>query len=940
MTGTKKAAGDQPRFSKADIQQRYTGILAALEKSDVASAFRHTIQSLALLNTWSENPASPSDNPERDLFITGMTLTLSDCCLHFGQQCPELVLQLEKASQLAARWGDKRSQALLNLHRGRNLYLAGKDGEALAALSLGVESVRKLGDADILSRTTLFFGIYYFIQGRFKEALGYFEQANQVFETQDPAALADPYLPIFLGYCATYLGQFHRAIGSLDCNWRLAQERPYQTTATTIRAALGTVLLVAGKKQVAAFHLESALKEAEESENSLARYLAGQGMAFLHFVKGQLEKSYRLLGKNVTEGRQLGLFPQFFSPWALEMVFEFQRKGMKPITGFSFEQRTQAISKASNTQLQGIALRLQATACHRQDPKRALACLAESEALLVQSGDPLQLARTVLEIARVKLDEGNQETARRLAHKAWLSLAGYGEEFFPDDLRNLLGNGVFQFENRTAQEAFLKQSLEITESFVPGEDLEESLIKIVSACNRMLGAERGGLFRWRTASGAEVPELWAASNLTRSEVGSDDFYPSLSMIKKAFRDQEPQVIRPDFPVYRSAGHQARAVLCLPIELDGELTTILYHDNSYFNDCFDRLDDSLKAQIVRRVKIYLQRALRFNRLEAEKEQLNAVKSLQMDHFQQESFITENRQIQKLLVHVDQVAVTDSAVLLMGETGVGKELMARRLYQMSPRYPGSFVVVDLTSIPESLLESELFGHEKGAFTGANQQKKGRIEFAHQGTLFIDELGEIPRSIQVKLLRVLQEKTYMRVGGTTPLFSDFRLITATNRDLEKEVAAGRFREDLYYRISVIPFIIPPLRDRGNDVILLTHHFLDRYTKKYNRRGIRLSAQDEAMIKAYHWPGNVRELKNVIEKAVILSTDNKVDIQLTPSRDSTSQNPFSGFPSMEEVQRRYIRFVLEKTGHRIDGEGGAAHLLGMKRTTLYARMKKLGLR
>ncbi len=939
MTDASQVSADQIRNMET-IRQRYTGIVSALEKNDHPGALECLYRSLALLNSLAEQAESDSGDPETASFIIASTLKLSNCSLLFGQQFPDLSGLLEKALHLSAKGGDERSQALVQLHQGRALYFTGKDGEALALLLLGLEAVRNLGDTDILSRTSPFFGLCYFIQGEFKEALGYFEQAIQVFETQDDADLADPYLPIFLGYCSTYLGQFHRAIGSLDCNWRLALERPYQTVATTIRAVLGTVLLIAGKKQVAAFHLKSARQEAEDIDHVYARYLANQGLAFQYFVKGQMEKAHKAFLDNFKEGGQLGLRPRFFFPWVLEMAFEFQRQGLNPAPGFDLRLSVDYILKQPNIHLQGIAMRMTAMQEVGKNPERVVSHLMKSEALLKESGDPLQLATTVLEIARVRMDDGNHEMARLLAHKAWLSLAGYGEEFFPNDLRHLLESGVVQGEDRIAQEEFLKHSLEITESFSPGEDLEESLIKIVSACNRLLGAERGGLFRLQPGSGISDPVLWAAANLTKSDVGSDDFRSSISMIKMAFREGNPKVIRPDFPIYRSAGHQARAVLCLPIELEKGEIAILYHDNSYFNDCFDRLDDVLKAQLTKRVTVFLKNALQHRRMQAEQAQLNSVKSLQIENFQQDAFITENARIQKFLLNLDRVAKTDSAVLFMGETGVGKELMARRLYQNSHRYPGPFVVVDLTSIPENLLESELFGHEKGAFTGAGRQKKGRIELAHQGTLFIDELGEVPKSIQVKLLRVLQEKTFVRVGGTQTHLSDFRLITATNRNLEEEVADGRFREDLYYRISVVPFTIPPLRERDGDVILLAKHFLQRYTKKYHRHDIPLSPRDEKIIKSYHWPGNVRELKNVIERAVILSTDNKLDINLSPRQDLPSQNPFSDFPSMDEVQRRYIRYVLDKTENRIDGDGGAAQLLGMKRTTLYARMKKLNLR
>ena len=249
----------------------------------------------------------------------------------------------------------------------------------------------------------------------------------------------------------------------------------------------------------------------------------------------------------------------------------------------------------------------------------------------------------------------------------------------------------------------------------------------------------------------------------------------------------------------------------------------------------------------------------------------------------------------------------------------------------------MTVDLSAIPETLIESELFGHEKGAFTGADRQKPGRLELAHQGTLFIDEVGEIPVHLQTKLLRVLQEKTFVRIGASRPLSSDFRLLAATNRDLEVEVAEGRFRKDLYYRLNVVPLRVPPLRERGRDVALLAKHFLDHYGRKHNRPDIQLSSEEKEELLAYHWPGNVRELKNIIERAVLLAEEQVIGLNLPNKTEPLSNHPFEAMPTMEDLQRRYIKFVLERTGGRIGGPGGAAEILGMKRTTVYTRMKKL---
>jgi transcriptional regulator with GAF, ATPase, and Fis domain len=296
------------------------------------------------------------------------------------------------------------------------------------------------------------------------------------------------------------------------------------------------------------------------------------------------------------------------------------------------------------------------------------------------------------------------------------------------------------------------------------------------------------------------------------------------------------------------------------------------------------------------------------------------------------------MKKIIEKIDHIAQTDSTVLIMGETGVGKELLAKRIHNMSRRKEGPFALVDSTTIPENLFESEMFGYEKGAFTGADRPKAGRLELAHNGTLFIDEIGEIPKALQSKLLRVLQEKTLIRLGGSRTIFSNFRLIVATNRDLAAEVSAGRFREDLYFRLNVVPVNIPPLRDHIDDLPSLTRFFLNKYAARYNRPMLELTPEQEAMLMEYHWPGNIRELQNIIERAVILSTDEGLVIDLPAKKAVGMRQFYNDYPSMDELQRRYIKYALEKTGGKVGGPGGTAELIGMKRTTLQKRMKKLG--
>ena len=303
--------------------------------------------------------------------------------------------------------------------------------------------------------------------------------------------------------------------------------------------------------------------------------------------------------------------------------------------------------------------------------------------------------------------------------------------------------------------------------------------------------------------------------------------------------------------------------------------------------------------------------------------------------------EDPAIEKLLKAIQQVAPTDSTVLISGDTGTGKELVARAVHGLSHRSEKPLVTVNCVALPAGLIESELFGHEKGAFTGALSRKIGRFEMANGGTVFLDEVGDLPMELQAKLLRVLQEGEFERVGGTDSIRSDVRVIAATNRSLEKAIEEGRFRSDLYYRLNVFPIRVPSLGERRRDIDVLARHFVLRFSSRIGKRFDRISPSAMAALRAYSWPGNVRELQNVIERAVILSPGPELELGewLTKPKGLEDEQTDSAFLPLEEVQRRHIIQALEITGGRVSGDQGAALLLGMKPTTLQARMKKLGI-
>jgi transcriptional regulator with GAF, ATPase, and Fis domain len=288
-------------------------------------------------------------------------------------------------------------------------------------------------------------------------------------------------------------------------------------------------------------------------------------------------------------------------------------------------------------------------------------------------------------------------------------------------------------------------------------------------------------------------------------------------------------------------------------------------------------------------------------------------------------------------VRKVAKTDSTVLVTGETGTGKELIVRAIHDLSRRKDKLLVKVNCAALPTGVIESELFGHERGAFTGALTRRAGRFELANRGTLFLDEVGDLPLELQAKLLRVLQDGEFERVGGTQTLKVDVRLIAATNRDLERAVAAERFRADLFYRLNVFPIVIPPLRKRMQDVPRLARHFAMLYASKMGKGVGPLTADVLDRLTAYSWPGNVRELQNVIERAVIVSPNGRFELGDFATAPPGGSAKAQQARSLEDIERQHIVSVLEETGWRVSGDRGAAKILGLKRTTLEARMRKL---
>jgi transcriptional regulator with GAF, ATPase, and Fis domain len=829
---------------------------------------------------------------------------------------------------------------MVTLHIGRILQHQNRLKEALDHLSRGIIMVEGLGDTDIMYQAAEFFGIYYYIQGLPNKAVGFFEKAIEARQDHDRLA-ANEILPVYLGNCAAFIGQFHRAIGILDAHWHRARLRSDHATARLMRAALGHVLLMTGRKAQALAHLNACIEEAETSNDIWATIWSRRALAYSFYLEGQMPQSYSLMQKYFKEASRHGMPRPFYAlPWMLEVLFAYHHAGYAPIPDHHLDDEIDDALNGINIHLRGTARRLKAKQILIKDGNtdKAVFLLEASMEDMKLAHDPVGRAKVRAEMAICCLLKKDRNAARDLAFHAWENLSVFGFDHFPDPLKPLIKSHEIIAGSKTDNKDFLKRLIATLETIVPNADRISLLSELVSGIARSLEAERGGLFLLENRSKAHRPAFVAGYNLNRDMAESEPFRKSLMCVFKSFEKQQPVFKRDP-----NATSQ-KAILCLPITTAGGMQGVLYLAESYGNELFADFSDQTLDAITQYATKYVAWVENYCK-QMEEKSLSTIKSASNDDSRAKDLRYTGPVMEGFVKRVDQIAATDAAVLIMGESGVGKELIAKRIHARSPRCDMPFIPVNLASISEGLMESELFGHERGAFTGADRQKQGRMTLAHKGTLFLDEIGEIPRSIQVKLLRVLQERNFMRVGGVTVLKSDFRLITATNRDLIKEVAEGRFREDLYYRLNVVPLIVPPLRER-NDVLFLTESFLEEFSRKYHCRVPSLNDKDCARLNDYAWPGNVRELKNIVERAVIATLSGghlefSLSDGLAPNACEGQWRSFLGddFPTLEEIERRYIKMVIEKTDGKIGGVGGAAELLGINRTTLYSRMKKLGL-
>jgi transcriptional regulator with GAF, ATPase, and Fis domain len=875
----------------------------------------------------------PNDRSRAELYLDS-TIGFIYIMMHRLPLSHQISL-LTEAQEVAKKFAMWDRFARISLWLGRALQDAGQHRRASKCVNDFLHFADRITDPAMLKSTSLAVSEYFVWKGKFLEAARRYEEIvgeREEFGDNEMVLLASNV--VGLGHALA--GRISRGLGLIDAVRAKASLLNLQEVINYSDQASIVALLEIRKIPEAEFFVNRLASFSEEVLGPFISEALCDFKAFILCSKGSYEASFEQLKKRQEIIKRMG---RIHNPAA----FDFELLSILESHGYVLDELTfdALVSRMLNWDdiyMKGVALRYRALRNmeRQQHPGRILPDLVDSEKHLKRSGAEIELARTRIALGKYYLAQGETKTARIHLSRAWEFFSTIDRSLFPEDLLDAMPQ-----EQRV--ELMIERVTKINESLGTIRDMSSFLERVVNVAMDFTMAMRGAFI---VQESGEL-KLIATRNLDTTLFNTDKYHLVREFIAKT-ADEGRELILPPInsqTVPQARGGTVESLICMPAKLGDEVLGYLCLDSRIGKDPFPsnqipfvRMLCSQIAVGLSNIRIYEELREERDRFEDEavfyKKQMGIVKPTKI-------IIGRSQGINDVIDQTHQVAPTDSSVLILGETGVGKELVAKAIHNLSGRADGPFIAVNLAALPHELIASELFGHEKGAFTGATESQRGRFELADGGTIFLDEIGDLPTSVQVKLLRVLQEGTFERLGSAKQVRSNFRVIAATNKDLRTEVDRGMFRQDLYYRLNVFPIHIPPLRERKDDITPLAHHFMEKYQKKLGKKLRPPSAQELRKLVDYHWPGNIRELEHFVERAVILSDGYTISFsglrQATPVLAGEEDQTIR---PLEEIERDYIKKALAATGWRVSGPRGAASLLGFKTSTLRFRMAKLGIK
>lgn len=909
----------------------------------------HKTQDALFLYEQMMNSLIATDNAESLETILFIDTVISYAPIAVNLRPPEVILPfIMKAKHAAELLKNNKALAMLELCLGR-LYLSqGDSAKASAHYNEGWNSAQNTGDGPLIRKTSKLAALTLFWQGKMTDAIKMYERTLGDREEILPD-LQDIWAHLMLAYCYGITGRIARGVGLAKAIRESVISKGSLKGEAFADAVIAQILLEVRHLEEAKTHVNSALRIGEQIGHDFVLWMAKPCKAYEAYTKGDLKTARSFMESALNHAEALGQ-AHYPSPWIIEILWSFDNAHVEPIKGYSFQSEVARLITWPDIYMKGAALRY-----HALDKKSSglagdeiIELLRQSQDLLTEAGACVELGRTNIELIKLLVENNEKDEAEDLAKKTYLTLTNIDPSLFPSELLCLIPDRPS--ENRIFNGLHAISKLSVTIDFQQSHS--SYLGTIATLLTDMFGAERSAILLTQKQELHDPLNIAATRNFSTEDVVALLNSSMRAVMKAAVEKKETVVIADivnDHTLVREieTGLGIKSVACTPLVVTGTVIGMLYADNRLLKGIFSKDDILIMNAVASQVALFLKASTLSRELDDFRNVFNEDASCAGQSELQSWFpqiVGSSTTIRNALSRAKKVSGTDATVLILGETGVGKELIARAIHQNSDRAKRPFISVNVSALTESLLTNELFGHEKGAFTGAEKVRIGRFEMADRGTIFLDEIGDLSLEAQVKLLRVLQEGEFERVGGTQLIRSDFRLIAATNRNLVEMIAKGDFRSDLFYRINIYPIEIPPLRGREGDIEELVLYFVKRYSRMHRKTVKRVPESEMKKLVAYSWPGNIRELEHTVERAVILSEKGNLsfaDIGQThlvvPGEQEAT--PTELLP-LDEIERRHIAAVLHHAKWRIRGKQGAAEILGLKPTTLEFRMKKLGIR
>lgn len=896
---------------------------------------------LRFLIAWGERHLHGAGGVESCLYGK-LALTFQSMCILANRHIPLAFRLSSIAYELAGYGGNERFRPLIGILKNymRLISLELPD-EPWDISEVEVEFLR-LKDAceqEMKNHIACFAGLLYAISGDYPDSLRSHVHQGEPGDWLDRIAL---FHAMSISQSAMYLGRYTLAVGTVESARHSAELAGEKTFSLLWLTHLCFLLLRKGDWDDALNHLDFLFSCTHPVENPKIFSSTVRGLALYHYLNGRPGAAYRILRRETENAIAAGSpHSPFVDPYILDMLYDFAKVGYPDIPRYAFRDTLESFLRSPNRQRRGAALRVKALCLRdgkagRWDAEEAdpVSLLRQSIGCLAPSQDVRELALARHELANTLESLGRHDEARPLrmlvsesigrASHAGMSPLEISILATRDRDSDVFSPGVPTVDTRFLKEELMDRCHDAFNDVPIRQTLEDNLQRIVNVAQLELKAERAALFR--PSAGGHPVECAASVNLTRTELQSPSMRDRIAWVADCLSKRK--------------GDRERRAVCLSLNVGGRQPWLLYLDTRFGPGFLTQLKKSELGELARLFAAEVRTALRLDDMRQQEihwqnAKFNAV-TLQKNTGEA-PIIGEG--LKQLAAQVRQVGMTDAAVLFYGETGTGKDVFARQLHLFSQR-KGPFVAVHPASTPEQLFESEFFGHERGAFTGATSQKIGYVEMADGGTLFIDEVGEMPLSMQVKLLRVLQSGEIQRVGGLRTVPVDLRIISATNKDLKQAIAQHQFRADLYYRISTLSILVPPLRERAEDILPLAEHFIRRHELRLNRRPVPLPQETAEAIRRYPWPGNIRQLESAVERAVHLAEGGALlpehfgIADLVENRRPAAPAPAQA--TLEDIERQAIAAALARFGGNISQ---TAFALGVSRPTLYRKMDKYGL-